>query len=755
EEEEEEEVEVLQMKVIHQQTSEPPREDTVEQLESRVRELESALEESRRAIETEFEARLADVSQRADESLAEVEATKKRLEEENAMEVITKIQELTEKEDELNNLHSVIEDLRDKLKSLERARADAEWHLGEHRDWLKNERDKVAYLEEQLRRVNAGESSRPASRPVSRKNSTESGFGGSTSTHPGGNDSGEERRGSESPPAPAMLQSTRKMKFSATSDDLASELMVLSKDKQRMAQEIRELKTRPDPSLLEAERRAFAENIQATNERCSRLEAETAQYKDIAARVNMDAFNAKDGQIAELEKIRSNLEWAMGEKTQEINDAKWRIGELEGQCAQLRSQSANTEAIEAKDRDLSHLRDEKAHLIQQLENARWRLGELEAECSRLHHSHSSEKEELERLRKESNDQKWRIGELESGYAHHEWLLSQRPSQQEVETLRSEKSSLEGRLSEAWRVANDAKWRLGELEAELSSHRQRATDGAELHEVRSERDRLQKEWNDQQWRIGELEAGYAHHEWIIDELRKKERRDDGSSLHEHELEWKLGEAHRECDKLRGRISYLESELSRRDAAAAAERPGQLEESLRGLRMEKGHLEHRVRELDQMYNDTKWRNGELEAGVAHTKWLLEEIRMKVARIEDCSTDATRDGSFVVRHRRPGDARLWQLAMRTSKDDTSELRPVTVTIEDPRETDAVFLIGSFSTWECCARLARPNSSSSRRELTLYLPRGRHEFRFIVDGGWANSISYPTVPNPFGTTNNWITVE
>ncbi|KAF8381235.1 hypothetical protein PRIPAC_70377 [Pristionchus pacificus] len=553
-----------------------------------------------------------------------------------------------------------------------------------------------------------------------------------------------------------MMQSARKMKFNGTtSDDLATEIMALSKDKQRMAVEIRELKARPDPSLLEAERRSFAETIQATNERCARLEAETAHYKDVAARVNMDAFNAKDEQIGELLKIRANLEWALGEKTQEINDAKWRIGELEGQCTQLKAHPVSSEALESKERDLAHLRDERAHLQQQLDNERWRLGELDAECARLRHTHSSEREELERLRRQCNDQKWRIGELESGYAHHEWLLSQAPSQAEVQALRAEKSSMEHRLNEAWRAADDAKWRVGELEAALASARQSPANSEELQQVRAERDRLQKEWHDQKWRIGELEAGYAHHEWVIEDLRKRERRDDGSSLHERGLEWKLGEAHRECDNLRGRIAHLESEVGRRDAAAAAERPGQLEESLRGLRTVKDHLERRVRELDQMYNDTKWRNGELEAGLAHTKWLLEEEKMRVSRLEDCSSETTRDGSFIVRHKRPGDARLWQLAMRTSKDDTSELRAVTLTIDEPRDTDAVFLIGSFSTWECCARLVRSSPYSAKRELTVHLPRGRHEFRFIVDGGWSNSTSYPTVPNPFGTTNNWITVE
>ncbi|GMR31630.1 hypothetical protein PMAYCL1PPCAC_01825 [Pristionchus mayeri] len=754
EEEQEIEEEPIIVSVVHQQAAAPSRQDTVEMLETRVCELEAALEESRKAVEAEFDARLADVSRRADESLAEVVAAKKRYEEESAAEVITKIQELTEKEDELNNLHSVIEDLREKLKSLERARADAEWHLGEHRDWLKNERDKVAYLEEQLRRVNNGTSSRP----VSRKNSTESGFGGSTSAHPNGDDSGGERKGSESPPAPAMMQSVRKMKFTATSsDDLAAELMALSKDKQRMAVEIRELKARPDPTILEAERRAFAETVQECNERCARLEAETAHFKDIAARVNMDEFNAKDERISELQKVRAELEWALGEKTQEINDAKWRIGELDGQCAHLKSQPLNCEAIEAKERDLRQLRDEKAHLSQQLDNARWRLGELEAECSYLRHSNScnsSEKEELERLRREWNDQKWRIGELESGYAHHEWQLSQAPSHDELRALRDEKSKLEHFLSEARRSADDAKWRVGELEAEIASLRPGAADGAEVRALRAERDRLQKEWHDQRWRIGELESGYTHHERVIEDLRKKERREDGSSFHERELEWKLGEAHKECENLRGRIGHLESELGRREAAAAAEKPGQLEESLRGLRTEKDQLERRVRELDQMYNDTKWRNGELEAGLAHAKWMLDEERMKVTRLEDCS-DVSRDGSFVVRHRRPGDARLWQLAMRTSKDDTSELRAVTLTIDEPSESDAVFLIGSFSTWECCARITRPNPSSARRELTVHLPRGRHEFRFIVDGGWANSTSYPTVPNPFGTANNWISVE
>ncbi|GMT31515.1 hypothetical protein PFISCL1PPCAC_22812, partial [Pristionchus fissidentatus] len=752
-EEEKESVTEEEMSVItvtHQQSASPfTRSDTVEALEERVRELESELEASRRAIQTEFEAQLADVSQKAAQSVAELAAAKIRLEEENAMEVNTKIQELTEKEDELNNLHTVIEDLRQKLKDLERARSDAEWHLGEHRDWLKNERDKVSYLEEQLRRVSSGEHA--TSRPVSRKNSTESGFGGSTAA--GKDDSEGERRGSESPPVP------RKMKITSGADDLAAELMALSKDKQRMAQEIRELKSRPDPALLDAERRAMAEQVHAVNERAARLEAETAHYKDVAARVNLDAFHARDQRIAELEKIRADLEWAMGEKKQEINDAKWRMGELEGKLEQLQK---TPHANESTTHELQQLRDEKAHLVQQLDNARWRLGELEAEVGRLHESAAGDQLQLQRLQKLQHDSKWRIGELESGYAHHEWLLSQRPGRDELNALQAEKSSLEQRLGEASKAADDAKWRLGEVEAELAHSRSlqqqqpaAAANTAELQQLQQQRDSLQQAWHDQQWRIGELESGYAHHEHVIDGLQKRLRAEDGSNMLEHELQWKLGEAGKECDTLRGRISHLEHELGKREAAAAAERPGQLEECLRELRAEKEQLEGRARQLDQMYNDTKWRNGELEAGLAHTKWLLDEERNKVARIADCNAEATRDGSFVVRHRRPGDARLWQLAMKTSADDTSELRAVTLSIDEKSNTDAVFVIGSFSTWECCARLSRPDQSSARRELTLHLPKGRHEFRFIIEGGWHNSTAYPTVPNPFGTMNNWISVE
>uniref|UniRef100_A0A1I7XV82 TDP43_N domain-containing protein n=1 Tax=Heterorhabditis bacteriophora TaxID=37862 RepID=A0A1I7XV82_HETBA len=76
----------------------------------------------------------------------------------------SKIQELIEKEEEINNLHSVIADLRSTIAKIKKEKEESEWHLGEHKEWLKNSKEKVLYLENQVNILNGGE-------PVMEKNS--------------------------------------------------------------------------------------------------------------------------------------------------------------------------------------------------------------------------------------------------------------------------------------------------------------------------------------------------------------------------------------------------------------------------------------------------------------------------------------------------------------------------------------------------------------------------------------------------------
>ena len=80
---------------------------------------------------------------------------------------------------------------------------------------------------------------------------------------------------------------------------------------------------------------------------------------------------------------------------------------------------------------------------------------------------------------------------------------------------------------------------------------------------------------------------------------------------------------------------------------------------------------------------------------------------------------------------------------------------------EADAVTVAGSFNDWD-------PNSTRLEREgrgswtVTLDLPPGRYEYKFIVDGCWCcepgtddDAPGDDRVPNDFGTMNRVLDVQ
>jgi hypothetical protein len=75
----------------------------------------------------------------------------------------------------------------------------------------------------------------------------------------------------------------------------------------------------------------------------------------------------------------------------------------------------------------------------------------------------------------------------------------------------------------------------------------------------------------------------------------------------------------------------------------------------------------------------------------------------------------------------------------------------------TDArtVFLAGSFNQWKPSATLMS-RSSEGKWVTDLWLPPGRYEYLFIVDGKWTSDQKVPdSVPNPFGGCNSVLLVE
>ncbi len=73
---------------------------------------------------------------------------------------------------------------------------------------------------------------------------------------------------------------------------------------------------------------------------------------------------------------------------------------------------------------------------------------------------------------------------------------------------------------------------------------------------------------------------------------------------------------------------------------------------------------------------------------------------------------------------------------------------------EGSEVYVAGTFNEWNATSdKLAEKNGLYST---TLLIPRGRHEYKFIVNGVWCVDPGCPVwVPNEVGSLNSVITVE
>uniref|UniRef100_A0A914H272 AMP-activated protein kinase glycogen-binding domain-containing protein n=1 Tax=Globodera rostochiensis TaxID=31243 RepID=A0A914H272_GLORO len=459
-------------------------------------------------------------------------------------------------------------------------------------------------------------------------------------------------------------------------DDFGKELMMANKRKYQLESKIKQLEL----ELREAQQRALhlGESVKSMEkllwlekERSATLDREREQLR---AEELSELSGGEDVRVAEFG----------GESQQEV-------------ATRLRAEQ------EQRYNELCNLKNK----------VEWRLGEVSQQC---------------------HDTKWRLGEVEATLAHRDWELDQANNRikqletsvaatpsatinDELERLREEltrkveeKSKVEWKLGEVNQCWNDAKWRLGELEAE-TAHRSHLLDRAHHH-------------------IGELERRLENNLSYEDMRREKEA-----------LEDRLNELSKTLDGTKWRVGELEAELSRK---------GEMEE-------QKRKLEWRLDEMTHWWNDAKWRIGELESGLGHKErrnGVGDEQNITVT-LDHRLKELLRDGTLLIRKQPHLDRHKWKLlTFENALKEEVRLRRCWFDADSEGHKE-VFLIGSFVNWEC-ALLCEPfPERPSRRGLWLDLPPGRYEFRFLRDGFWHTESGYAECWSEHGTKNNWMNVE
>lgn len=96
----------------------------------------------------------------------------------------------------------------------------------------------------------------------------------------------------------------------------------------------------------------------------------------------------------------------------------------------------------------------------------------------------------------------------------------------------------------------------------------------------------------------------------------------------------------------------------------------------------------------------------------------------------------------------------AMMPGAPGEGELRPATLVCRAPGARE-VFVAGDFNGWQPQATpLARQPDGGWT--VTLPLPPGPHEYRFVIDGRWEEDPGAArSVPNPFGGCNSVLEVR
>lgn len=75
------------------------------------------------------------------------------------------------------------------------------------------------------------------------------------------------------------------------------------------------------------------------------------------------------------------------------------------------------------------------------------------------------------------------------------------------------------------------------------------------------------------------------------------------------------------------------------------------------------------------------------------------------------------------------------------------------DPRRQ--VFLAGTFNEWDPTRTPLAADGETGTYAVSLDLPKGRHEYKFVADGEWLVDPACPdSVPNDCGSSNSVIIV-
>lgn len=87
--------------------------------------------------------------------------------------------------------------------------------------------------------------------------------------------------------------------------------------------------------------------------------------------------------------------------------------------------------------------------------------------------------------------------------------------------------------------------------------------------------------------------------------------------------------------------------------------------------------------------------------------------------------------------------------------KIKPVEFCLQAPSGLE-VFVAGTFNDWDCNCSPLTEQPTGGTYTLTLQLPPGTHQYRFVVEGEWRADPQNPaTAPDGYGALNSVLNVE
>ncbi|KRZ08710.1 hypothetical protein T11_8771 [Trichinella zimbabwensis] len=505
---------------------------------------------------------------------------------------------------------------------------------------------------------------------------------------------------------------------------------------------------------LEEERSEINEQLNQAKARCEQLESE---------RENVS-------QIEQLQKCIQNLEVENEKLKLQTIEQSQRKSSNAG--AEIPSTTAKKEAVDELSSELYQTYQRKYTLEMELETAKQQAANASAELASQQQARRVEQDELLAWQKKVEDLKAAFAKVDKDRLDLQQMYDEKNSalatvEDELESVRRKLSALQGSSAtlgegENQDAAEEERRRLNEEIVTLQAQLSEASDKANWYagEVGYFKQKLEEAYNE----ISRLE----------DQLKILQTAAAGQNLSSadanevanlkeqlNRLNVELGTVRKELQKETDRANWYHGEVEyfRSMQKNIEEKLCNLIKKITNNSDANVNAEAALQQLNNVYeciqvdistlmDKAKWYEGEKE----YFKKEMEKFSEKCIELQDqniCNASQFED-AFIVNKEPYVDRQKWILSMLKLKKEN--MRRVQFEITAPH-SHQVYLVGSFYNWECALLMnQRPNE---KWELGLYVPVGRHEFRFIQNGQWCTDEQYATCPNDYGTLNNWLIVE